>query len=342
MTSNTTRSFPYERARVPGSLLFGDPVRRIARVLCLVLVLGGCSNSQIFAGSYGRGDGMAQSPQFKVPETVWYGETPYSPDVPKAAGLVFRAVQAVSKSGPTVALAAAYRLGTPFLEYYGGQLPRPVWVVAVDVETGRVYHADLNGPDHPPIRLETSDKAAEAAMPGTSSESARFNMDLAALLGLPEQAGGYRVFLWLDDLMSPVETVQVPANPARGTGRRVAPQPPQLVQFWPDPAAPKAEPGRIVLASSADPADLSAHGAWVPPKFAGPHRFVLWLLAASHRERRVGWVAVRAGELPGNVAAAVFSFQAKDLLKSSGIAQKVFVVALSPESVSNVLIIRVR
>jgi hypothetical protein len=339
---NDSRTIPPESSMAPAPLLFSVPVRRIARILCLVLVLGGCSNSQIFAGSYGREDGMAQSPQFKVPETVWYGETPYSPEVPIASGLVFRAVQAVSVSGPTVALAAAYRLGAPYLEYYGGQLPRPVRVVAVDLETGRVYHADLNGPDHPPIRLEASDKDAEAAMPGSSSESARFNMDLAALLGLPEQAGSYRVFLWLDDLMSPVETVQVPANPARGTGRRVASQPPQLVQFWPDPAAPKPEPGRIVLASSSDPADPSAHGAWVPPKYAGPHRFVLWLLAASHRERRVGWVAIRAGELPGNVAAAVFSFQAKDVLKSSGIAQKVFVVALSPESVSNVLVIRAR
>lgn len=285
---------------------------------------------------------MAQSPQFKVPKTVWYGETPHSPGIPEEAGLVFRAVQAASKSGPTVALAAAYRLGSPFLEYYGGQLPRPVWVVAVDAETGRVYHADLNGPDHPPIRLETSDKDAEAAMPGSSSQSARFNLDLAALLGLPEQAGSYRVFLWLDDLVSSVETVQVPANPARGTGRRVASQPAQLVQFWADPAAPKPEPGRIVLGSSADPADPTVHGAWVPPKYEGPQRFVLWLLAASHRDRRLGWVAIRAGELPGNVAAAVFSFPAKDLPKTSGIVQKVFVVALSPESVSNVLVLRAR
>jgi len=285
---------------------------------------------------------MVQNPQLKVPDIVWYGETPYSPDIPKQAGLVFRAVPAASESGPTVALAAAFRLGSPFTEYYGGQLPRPVWVVAVDEETGRIHQADLNGPDHPPIRVMASDRDAEAAMPGWSYESARLNVDLAALLGLPEKSGRYRVLLWLDDLVSSMETVYVPANPARGKGRPVASQPTQFVQFWPDPTAPKAESGKIVLAASGKPDDKSVHGAWAPGKVVDPQKVVLWLLTVSHRERKFAWMAIRAIELPGNMASYSFSFNPMDLMKTSGIAQKVFVLALSADVGSNVLAIRAR
>ena len=59
-------------------------------------------------------------------------------------------------------------------------------------------------------------------MPGWSFQSSFFNFDLATLLGLPGQEGNYRVFLWLDDIVSPIESVTVPANPLRGKGRAVA------------------------------------------------------------------------------------------------------------------------
>jgi len=282
---------------------------------------------------------MENNSQLKVPETVWYEATSRSPDIPQQPGFVFRAVQATSESGPTVALAAAYRLGSPFTDYYGGQLPRPIWVVAVDEGSGSVYQADMNSPDHPPIVLEVSDQDAESAMPGWSYESAHFNVDLAALLGLPEQSGRYRVFLWLDDLTSSVAAVNVPANPARGKGRPVASQPSKLVQFGPDPAAPKPKSGEVALVVSSEPDDISVHGAWTPEKAVDPNQVVLWLMAASHRDRTFGWVAIRADELPDTVAAQSFRFNALDLVKTSGIAQKVFVSGLSSKGVSKVLVI---
>jgi hypothetical protein len=53
-------------------------------------------------------------------------------------------------------------------------------------------------------------------------------------------------------------------------------------------------------------------------------------------------MAIRAIELPGNMASYSFSFNPMDLLKTSGIAQKVFVLALSADVGSNVLAIRAR
>nr|MCH9684924.1 hypothetical protein [Deltaproteobacteria bacterium] len=41
------------------------------------------------------------------------------------------------------------------------------------------------------------------------------HIDLAARLGLPPEADFYQVFVWLDDLVTPIQTIQVPANEAR-------------------------------------------------------------------------------------------------------------------------------
>ncbi|MFB0553029.1 MAG: hypothetical protein ACETWQ_06905 [Phycisphaerae bacterium] len=285
---------------------------------------------------------MIQNVQFKIPEIIWYGETPQSPNIPEKPDLVFRVVQATSDLGPTVALMAAYYLGSPFTEYYGGQLMRAIWIVAVDEQNGRVYQADLNGPDHLPIMIEASDEVAEAAMPGWSFESAHFNVDLAALLGLPEQSGRYRVFLWLDDIVSSIKTVDVPANPARGKGRPVASQTSQLVQFGPDPKAPKVQADNIVLALSGEPDDMSIHGAWTPQKGVDPHQVVLWILATSHRDRNFGWVAIRADESPTNIASASFCIDALKLVRTSGIEQKIFVLGLSTTSISKVVVMRAK
>jgi len=283
---------------------------------------------------------MTQIHRIEEKDIIWYGKKAYSPDLPSGTGLFFNIVEAVSASGPTVALAAAYRLGSPYTEYYGGQLPRPIRVVAVHEESGLVYESDLKEPDHPPVRVLITDRAAKEIKPTGMIESAYFNVDMPALLRLPEQAGRYKVFLWFDELVSRVVTVDIPANPARGKGKPVAPGPARVVRFGPDSASPGVEPGKLELALAGKPEDKVVHGSWVTSAEKGESP-VLWLLVNSHRDRRFGWVVLRAKDVPQGEATVTFSFDTGDLLKTSDVAQKVFVMGLAANAVSNVHVITV-
>jgi hypothetical protein len=62
----------------------------------------------------------------------------------------------------------------------------------------------------------------------------------------------------------------------------------------------------------------------------------LWLFMNSHRDRRFGWVVVRAKDVPQNGPVATFHVDIGDVLKMSDAAQKIFVFALAPNAVSNV------
>lgn len=155
---------------------------------------------------------------------------------------------------------------------------------------------------------------------------------------LPEQAGRYKTFLWLDELVSRVAIVNVPANPARGKGKPVASSPIQLVRFGPDPASPGVEAGKMELALAGAPEDKAVHGSWATKTKKGESP-VLWVLVSSHRDRRFGWVVMRGKDVPQNEATTTFNFDAGDLLKTSGVAQKIFVVGLAVDAISNVHVI---
>jgi hypothetical protein len=310
---------------------------RLAAFSCVAVFVCCSANGELPVKGRGK---MTQTYRIEEKNTVWYGKKAYSPELPGGTGLFFNAVEAVSPSGPTVALAAAYRLGSPYIEYYGGQLPRPIRVVAVNEESGLVYEADLKEPDHPPVRILITDKVAKEIKPSGMIESAHFNVDLAALLRLPEQEGRYKVFLWLDELVSRVVAINIPANPARGKGKPVASVPIRVVHFGPDPASPGVEPGKLELALGGKPEETAVHGSWIVKAEKGENP-VFWLLANSHRDRRFAWVALRAKDVPQDEATTTFSFNTGDLLKTSDVAQKVFIIGLAANAVSNVHVITV-
>lgn len=313
-------------------------VLRLAAFSCAALFVCCSANGELPAKGRGK---MTQVYRIEESDIIWYGKKAYSPDLPSGIGLVFNAVEAVSASGPTVALAAAYRVGSPYTEYYGGQLPRPIRVVAVNEASGLVYDADLKEPDQPPVRVLISDKAAKEAKPSGLIESAHFNVDMPALLRLPEQAGRYKVFLWLDELVSPVLTVDIPANPARGKGKPVASGSAQVVHFGADPASPKVESGKLELALTGKPDERVVHGSWMKIKAEKGESPVLWLFVTSHRDRRFGWVAMHAKDTPQNEAVVTFHFNTDDLVKTSDAAQKIFVIGLATNAISNVHVITI-
>lgn len=307
--------------------------KAISLFIAVVWVL--CISAQAYAS-------QAESEKIMIQGTdmVWYQQTPQSPNVPEAPGLLFALAAADSANGPTVALFGAYHLGTPFIEYYGGQLVRAIRVVALDMASGRVYQSDLNSPDHPPIMLEASDKDVAAAGPGWSTESGYFNLDLPALLGLPQRAASYRVFLWLDDLISNIVDVQIPANPSRVERPATERIPVDNLQFAADPNATenKADLIRISLAKKTDKQFLQ--GTWMPVNLANPDQPVIWVLAASHRERRFAWLSLYAKEIPKNLSPLAFQLEVNALLEATDVSQKRFFMALSLSSASTVQVLQ--
>lgn len=276
---------------------------------------------------------MTQDQEIKVSETVWHGRMPYSPDKPKGQGLTVQAVNAASNNGPTIVLAAAYRLGKPLTEYYGGQLPRPIWVVAVNQKTGDVYEADLNGPGHPPIMVLISDKAAESDPPDGSFESAFFNVDMAALLKLPDKADDYKVFLWIDDIVSQVITATPPENPARGKGKPVKSALEQCVKFTSrrlDLFKEATTPMQL-LGKDGEPV---VYGLMPQISADDLQKPVIWIMTFSHRDRKFGWVKVKAKELPSDGSS--FTVNPLDLIAHTGGMQKVFTILLTAAGMSNV------
>ena len=314
----------------------GKVLLSASSIFCAVVLFCCCANGE----APQKREGKVTQGQIKVNETVWHGKMPYSPDAANITGLVCNQVDAVSASGPTVVLAAAYRFGSPYTDYYGGQLPRPILVVAVNEESGNIYQADLNKPDHPPIRVMESDKAVEDGKSDGSIESAYFNVDIAALLRLPEEAGRYKLFLWLDDLVSSVLTVNIPVNPARGKGKPVSSGSVQMIGFGTHPDAPKMEAGKAVLALSWKSDQPVVHGSWLTVKVEKPQQPVLWVMFTSHRDRKFGWVAIHAKDLPLDQEITTFNFNVQDLLKTSGIAQKIFIMSLADNGVSKVHVVK--
>jgi hypothetical protein len=285
--------------------------------------------------------GMVSVSPIRIPETVWHQQTTQSPQPPDPPGLVFRPAIADSEAGSTIALLGAYHLGRPYLDYYGGQLSRAIRVVAINLGNGHVYHADLNGPDHPPIVIEASDEQMAIAAPGWSSESAYFNVDLPVLLRLPKEAGFYKVFLWLDDLISNIEVVQIPENTARGKGRAVKRISLGPIPFGSDPAVPKRKPDAVALSLMEKSGTKLLKGSWFPASAGYPEQPAWWLLATSHRDRSFGWISVNANEIPQNLSPVTISLKIDDLLKMTGVKQKIFAVMVSTGSVSDVLVFQI-
>lgn len=281
---------------------------------------------------------MAPASPISITETIWHGQTPQSPAVPVAPGLAFTLAPANTSSGQTIALLAAYHLGTPFVEYYGGHLPRAIRVVATNMQTGEVYQSDLSAPDHPPIILEATDEEMANASPGWSTESSYFNVDLLTLLRIPNTTASYRVFLWLDNLISNVEVVNVPKELGREDAAPIERPSLDRVHFGADASMATIQQNEVSLSliKSADQQRLQT--AWYPVETAHPGQPVLWLLATSHRDRSFGWLSLNADELPEKSAPAVFRIDLSSLLELSDIPQKIFALAIGVNSSSQILV----
>ncbi|QRN97431.1 hypothetical protein JRI60_52310 [Archangium violaceum] len=296
------------------------------------------------------------SDDFRIPATLWYDPQPSSPKFTQAfANLAFTLQPGQSANGPSVALLGVYELGWPYTELYGEQLPKPVTVVAIHSTSGQVFLSDLN----PAIEDEEEDAILplmsdeDAAGPGPARnalrESGYFNVDLCALLNLPPDQAYYQVFLWLDDLVTPIQTVQVPANPARkGTGQSpYEVKNGDLLAFGASPKSPKAVAG--VIRTDLDfqagksyrvQGTLPPGALDTPPTGGASGSPVLTVLAFDRQSRLYAWNASTAayGKMKSS-AAPYFNFDPFRLISQPRSPENIYVVTVLGNVRNEVLVI---
>lgn len=199
---------------------------------------------------------MTSTSKPELSKIVWYGSVEgQSPSVtpdPSSPHMAFNCVAATNASGNTTALYAGYNLGWPYLDLYGGQLPAPINLVATNLFTGDTYISPCKYSTNSvylsiDLFRTDSELATGPASKNRSFENAWFNADLPVLLSLPPDGGSYGVSLWLDDVITPIASVDVPQNSARRTPATTEEQvvSSSLVSIQSSADDPNAEPGVI-------------------------------------------------------------------------------------------------
>src|SRR5690606_11401786 len=154
-----------------------------------------------------------------------------------------------------------YRATGSVLDAYGGQFPSPIRVVAIDFSTAQAYSQALSSEKSPPVRVLVPRRAP--ASPPRRAQSARFMAELPTHLGLPPREATYDVFLWLDDVVTPVQRIFVAEDPTRAGGFMTHRRGEGALQFLGTEAAAPPASG-LQLSSGQGTDSRHVRGRWVP------------------------------------------------------------------------------
>jgi hypothetical protein len=127
-------------------------------------------------------------------------------------GLDFALAPGAGSRGPTIALLGVARVPVSYAETYAARIEGALFIVAIDLRTGAVYQATAEGHDIVPLAKAMRPDIVQA---GRDQVERYFNVDLGVQLDLPRYGAKYAVFVWLDDLVSPVRIAQMPGDPNR-------------------------------------------------------------------------------------------------------------------------------
>jgi hypothetical protein len=156
---------------------------------------------------------MSESEIQELTRPVWYGREANSPELPEGRlGIEFSLTDAASPFGDTLLLSATVRVGAPQTQTYGGRAPAATEVVALDAEEGMVYHSRAARIDSAPFKPVSPSPGDPSSIDMVVDEiESSFNVDLCVHLGLPPEYKKYHVFCWLDQMISAVLDIDVPA-----------------------------------------------------------------------------------------------------------------------------------
>lgn len=338
-----------DRVKSLSSAVFISANILITMIIMFVLSLSSCAgpNTSPVNNVHPKGENMCSAEPIQITETIGGERSPYTPQIPEGQfAIKFTAKPAVSEDGPTVGLFIAYRLGHPYLAIYGGELKSAINIVAIHVESGRVYFAPPVGENAIPLSLTMKDEKDIGSTENlASATSSFFDVDLCRLLALPPEGGRYHVFLWMDDMTSLVRTLQVPTNPSRSAEDSLSTQrPSEIIEFGDFQVPPLPAGNEIALMLSTQPNDRKIYGAWSPdPANIASQRakavpYYLTLLAFNHRDRRFGWVSADVTKLPTGTNLSRFRIDPLKIVGASDMRQKIFTLAVSGEVMSKVLV----
>lgn len=290
----------------------------------------------------------------EVTKSTWKEPHPQAPKfADKEMGIKFVCVPAKRQGKDTIALLGSYRLPGKFDAVYGSRIPGALQVVVIHQASGQVYHSPAERAHVPPLDTQMQPEPGSNAWgPGAEliHTEGSFNMDLRGQLGLQKEASDYSVFVWLDEIVTAVQTVKVPASaepsiaaptPAPATGlqfRKLAVSPaaagPVTIAVQPDGAIP-LEIGPHLVGSLADDL-LPAKGS--PP--AGRPKIILLGLSYLTREFRAASADFPADAVDSRIPQ--FDMPVKNLVDltapSDKGAQKGFLLVCVGKALSNVAV----
>lgn len=281
--------------------------------------------------------------EFVITRQPWYGVQPHSPRLPaEGFGLDFALQPARSAGGPTVALFGAARLPGRYGEVYGGRIHGAIQIVAVDAGGGVVYHNHAERADAVPLAavMNPAPQPPAGGVAAIQEMETYFNVDLREQLGLPAHLARYAVFLWLDELTSPVQLVDL-AGPAPEAAARQAPDVSSAaIDFRKTEWTPKAAGSGIVLrlasARQGSPGEIRVYGV-MSPALLSTSPLSLTVLALDYRSRNLKWRSVRLPRQTLATRQGAFDFGVLGLFGEP--LRKMFVIASLRQGLSNVLVI---
>ncbi|MGC9969419.1 MAG: hypothetical protein ABSE56_02395 [Bryobacteraceae bacterium] len=154
-----------------------------------------------------------------IEKQPWTGAQPQSPRIaPGRSGVDFALVPATGSRGPTLAFLGAARVPKRFAEVYAGRIEGAVQIVAVDLRTGAMFENHAEPRNAIPLsKALNPDPQPSSSATGNDQIENYFNVDLRVQLGIPTHGAKYAVFVWLDDMVSPVRIAQMPGEPLTGS-----------------------------------------------------------------------------------------------------------------------------
>lgn len=177
-------------------------------------------------------------------KTVVEGQAPLSP-TPARANALRLTLEAGDGTAakPALVLHGYFNLDTTIAGRYSSSLPAPIRVVAVARSTGHIYMSTLARQDDiPPVyrgaSAQPSITGPNGPVPRGISQSGYFSVDMKAHLGLADKAETYDVFLWLEDVVSDVVSMDKPAEQGDRPGNRMSYRPPSIATVR---SAPRSE-----------------------------------------------------------------------------------------------------
>jgi len=302
---------------------------------------------------------MAESTPRELRRPVWYGREAESPVLPKGRfGIEFTISPATGPFGQTHALFGSIRLGPRHAEGYGTRAGAATEIVAIESETGEVYHqraARIDAAPFEPLILTPQDLEKMDAV--VDEVESNFNVDLCAHLGLPPEGGLYRCFCWMDDLVSGVRNVEVPADEQR-PGKRPQPEksPVGFLSMGPTadpfPQGPQTIPlqwrmeeGPGLTAQDRLRQGIRVHGRvhpdLLPAEIPVSDEVPLWLtvFVRSHLDRGFSWRTVPVPDECLEERSAGFTFHPFQILDPPERPQRHFVLVAFGSTLSEVLIL---